>query len=366
MPSLHRRPSGASDPTSAPEAPIVTWEIEDGRIVRREGALPSIAEEAARHGLLLHLLAAPSREQIQALAESWSLHPLLEEDLVKAHQRPKLERYGDVLFVVARSALYVDDREEVELAEFHVLARPGEVVLLCQDGRWIDGRPAVAFTEALVEREPERLEILDDASLLRWGAEAVVYRLLDAIVDGFRPVLEGLTTDREEIERQVFTGDPSVAERIYRLSREVIDVQQAVSSLVEVLESLRGGFERHAVNEEPAGLPPGRLRPPHPGRVPRHRTARRARTDPVRERHARGAATELRDAEDLRLGRHRTGTHPGGRHLRDELRLHAGTALGLRLSARAMPHGGTVRDALRGVQEAQVDVAVRAVRPSSH
>jgi magnesium transporter len=74
-----------------------------------------------------------------------------------------------------------------------------------------------------------------------------VYRLLDAIVDGYAPVIRGLAIDREQIERQVFSGDASVTERIYRLSQEVIDLQQATSGLTEVLAALRKGFHRYDI-----------------------------------------------------------------------------------------------------------------------
>ena len=55
--------------------------------------------------------------------------------------------------------------------------------------------------------------------------EVIVYRFLDAIVDGFLPVLRGIAVDKEQIERQVFSGDQTVAERIYHLSQEIIDMQ---------------------------------------------------------------------------------------------------------------------------------------------
>ena len=71
--------------------------------------------------------------------------------------------------------------------------------------------------------------------------------MLDAIVDGYLPVLRGLGIDKEQIERQVFSGDAAVAERIYRLSQEVIDLRQATSSLIDVLAALRGGFNRYGI-----------------------------------------------------------------------------------------------------------------------
>lgn len=161
-------------------------------------------------------------------------------------QRPKLERYDDTLFLVVRSAWYIDEKEDVDFAEFHILVRPQAVAVFCQDGRWIDGLDADDASGA-ADRGDHTL--LDDEQLLHHGPEAIVYRLLDAIVDGYTPVLRGLAIDREQIERQVFSGDATVTERIYRLSQEVIDLQQTTSGLAEVLAALRKGFRRYDIPE---------------------------------------------------------------------------------------------------------------------
>ncbi len=176
----------------------------------------------------------PDVAQVEQLAQAWDLHPLLAEDLDHPRQRPKVERSGDVTFVVMRSAWYIDETEDVELAEFHVVVRPGEIAVLCQDARWIDGERAVdGGLEAWAE------DLLEDQEVARLGAGAIAYRLLDLVVDGYGPVLRGLATDQEQIERQVFSGDAAAAERIYRLSREVIDLKHATVSMREVVEALQ-------------------------------------------------------------------------------------------------------------------------------
>ena len=195
-----------------------------------------------RTALLLY--PKPSPEDIAELASTWNLHPLVVEDLLHAGQRPKLERYDDALFLVVRSAWYVDAAEDVDFAEFHILVRPRAVAVFCQDGRWLDG---VDADDASGAADRGDRTLLDDERLLQHGPEAIVYRLLDAIVDGYSPVLRGLEIDREQIERQVFSGDASVTERIYRLSQEVIDLQQATSGLTEVLAALRAGFHRYDI-----------------------------------------------------------------------------------------------------------------------
>lgn len=89
--------------------------------------------------------------------------------------------------------------------------------------------------------------LLDDERLLDHGPEAIVYRLLDAIVDGYAPVLSGLEIDKEQIERQVYSGDATVTERIYRLSQDVIDLRQATAGLTDMLHALRKGFDRFGI-----------------------------------------------------------------------------------------------------------------------
>lgn len=205
---------------------------------------------AEPHRVALTLFPAPTTDDVEEIAQAWDLHPLLVEDLLHAGQRPKLERYGDVLFMVLRSARYDDAAEDVDFLEFHVLVRPSAIAVLCQDRRWIDGTDEAVMTgdpSDMADRKGRGL--LDDDRLLRLGPEAIAYRLLDAIVDGYAPVLQGLEIDKEQIESQVFRGDASVAERIYRLSQEVIDFQHTASSMTEVLTALRRGFDRYAVPE---------------------------------------------------------------------------------------------------------------------
>ncbi|MDN6386116.1 MAG: magnesium and cobalt transport protein CorA [Corynebacterium sp.] len=242
-------------PASTP--PVLTY-VDDGvahavpQDVSLADAAASAAEDDSR--MLMALYPAPGREGLGELVEVWELHPLLVEDLVNAHQRPKLERYGDVLFLVARSARYNDAAEDVAFSEFHILVRDGSVAVLCQDGRWIDGTDSEAFAASSSGRldnpDPRGGDMLADRDLLRLGPEAVVYRILDAIVDGYPSVLRGIAIDKEQIERQVFSGDAAVAERIYRLSQEVIDVQQTIASMTEVLDSLRAGFVKYDIHEE--------------------------------------------------------------------------------------------------------------------
>jgi len=252
---LLRRRAPLAQPSGTAEVPHLTRYVIDGHPeVAPEGA--SVVDglrfsAAAPDRMAMFFYPAPTPSAITELADAWQLHPLLVEDLLQAHQRPKLDRYGDVLFLVVRSARYIDETEEVDFGEFHMLVRPDAVAVLCPDKRWIDGTDGTDFDENEVMNSDRRERtLLADEHLLRLGPEAVVYRLLDAIVDGYAPVLQGLAVDKEQIERQVFSGDAAVAERIYRLSQEVIDMQQATTWMAEVLEALRDGFGKYDIPDE--------------------------------------------------------------------------------------------------------------------
>jgi magnesium transporter len=94
----------------------------------------------------------------------------------------------------------------------------------------------------------KRLE--HDPGLLALGTESVLYAILDAVVDGYLPVVAGIEHDVEQIETQVFDGDPAASRRIYLLSHEVIDFQRAAAPLTGMLAALEAGFDKYGVDEE--------------------------------------------------------------------------------------------------------------------
>lgn len=178
----------------------------------------------------------PTDTEVHTLAEQFGLHPLAVEDAIHAHQRPKLERYDDTLFVVLRPARYRDDLEEVEFGEVHLFAGANFVLTV---------RHSEAPEFASVRR---RLEAQPD--LLRQGPEAVLYAVMDQVVDGYYPVVAGLGNDIDEIEIEVFSGAPEVSRRIYELSREVADFHRATRPLADVIADLQSGFDKYAVDDE--------------------------------------------------------------------------------------------------------------------
>jgi magnesium transporter len=200
--------------------------------------LPETFESLRQHpdGMAWIGLYRPEEGEVESLASEFELHPLAVEDAIHAHQRPKIERYDDTLFVVLRPARYLDETEEVEFGEVHIFAGPRFVL-------------TVRHSEA-PEFSSVRQRLEKEVELLCLGPEAVLYALLDRVVDGYYPVVTGLHNDIDEIEAEVFSGDPKVSRRIYELSREVADFQRATRPLSEVIAALRGGFTKYHVDDE--------------------------------------------------------------------------------------------------------------------
>lgn len=196
-------------------------------------ALRSLPDEASMAWIGLY---RPTPEQLLAAARQFDLHELAVEDAILAHQRPKLERYGDTLFVVLRAARYMDERERVDFGELHIFCGPTFVLTVRHSES-----PDLSKVRTRMENTPD---------LLRLGPEAVLYAILDAVVDGYSPVLAGLQNDIDEIETEVFSGDPKVSRRIYELTREVIEFQRATKPLLGLLQQLTSGFVKYHTDEE--------------------------------------------------------------------------------------------------------------------
>jgi magnesium transporter len=189
-----------------------------------------------RDGLAWIGLYRPSETMIQSVAQEFDLHYLMVEDAIVAHQRPKLERYGTTLFTVLRPARYLDAEEEVEFGELHVVTGPDFVVTIRHAER-----PDLARVRLRLEKHP---------GLLMQGPEAILYSIIDQVVDDYSPVVAGLENDIDEIEQQLFDGDPDVSQRIYLLMSEVMDFQRAVKPLVSMMDNLARGFEKYRVDIE--------------------------------------------------------------------------------------------------------------------
>ena len=170
----------------------------------------------------------PTDDEFVEVAAEFELHPLAVEDAVHAHQRPKLELYGDHLFVVAKTARYDDASESVEFAEVQIFAGQGFIVTV---------RHGTASPLAKVRDELEH-----DPQKCRMGPLGVVHAILDRIVDDYTPVLDGLDNDIVEAEGEVFAPEVSnPAQRIYKLKRQVLYMYRSVEPLLDALSALRLG-----------------------------------------------------------------------------------------------------------------------------
>jgi magnesium transporter len=159
----------------------------------------------------------PTAEEFDSIAREFDLHELAVEDAINAHQRPKAELYGDTLFVVVKTAHYVDSEEVIQLGELMVFVNAKFIITV----RHGDG--ALSRVRSEFEHHPE---------LLRRGPAMVLYAILDHVVDDYEVAAQGVDVDIQEVERQVFAGDgTNPAERIYKLEREVLDFYGAVAPL---------------------------------------------------------------------------------------------------------------------------------------
>lgn len=209
----------------------------DGARVATPSSLEETFEMREAHGGFAWIgLYRPTDAELDAVANEFGLHPLAVEDARKGHQRAKLERYGETLFVVLRPARYLDAVEQVEFGELHVFVGPGFAITI---------RRAESPNLAKVRR---RLEASPD--LLAKGTEAVLYAVLDEVVDEYSPVDAGLENDIDEIEEQLFSGDPEVTKRIYDLASEVMEFQRATRPLVDMFGALERGFEKYDIDLE--------------------------------------------------------------------------------------------------------------------
>lgn len=210
----------------------------DGRRIENPSSLDQTFEYMQSHdGMAWIGLLRPSAEELERVAAEFSLHPLAVEDALTGHQRSKLERYGDNLFAVLRPARYIDETESIEFGELHVFIGKDYVVTV----RHAEV-PDLSHVRRRLESQPE---------LLAHGPEAVLYAILDEVVDEYDPVARGLQNDVDEMEDQLF-GDEGVelSQRIYRLAREVIHLQRATDPLRDMLESLLRGAVKYGVDIE--------------------------------------------------------------------------------------------------------------------
>lgn len=180
----------------------------------------------------------PTEGELEAVADLYDLHPLAVEDALSAHQRPKLERYGDSLFMALKTLWYVDEDDAVETGEIAMFIG-GKFVVTVRHGE------GGGLHEA-------RLALEEMHQLLAHGTSAVVYAVCDQVVDRYEEVAHSLVEDVDEVETSVFSAQRSNdSARIYALKRELAEMRRAVLPLREPVHRFATGAE-HAIDHDAA------------------------------------------------------------------------------------------------------------------
>jgi magnesium transporter len=182
-------------------------------------------------------LADPTEAELSMLREEFDLHPLAIEDTLHRDQRPKLEEYEDHFFLVVHALRW--DAGELLDSEIHAFVGRGFLVTI---------RYAPLFDLAPVRRRWEK-----QAELTREGGAALLYALLDEVVDDAFEVIEALEDRSETLEEQVFDESPpeDIQEQIFQLKKTVLRFRRRIAPLRDVLDML----------EEEPELVPERLKP---------------------------------------------------------------------------------------------------------
>ena len=168
----------------------------------------------------------PSEELLREVQQEFGLHDLAIEDAHRAHQRPKLERYGDSLFIVLRTAQMNREEQRIDFGETHLFVGPRYIVSVRHGSSlsYVDVR--------------SRSETTPD--LLSKGPGFVLYALMDFIVDHYFPIVDALEEELEALEEKIFGESLSreTTTRIYELKRDLVEVKRAVSPLVDICNQL--------------------------------------------------------------------------------------------------------------------------------
>jgi magnesium transporter len=164
---------------------------------------------------------------LHEMQQQFQLHPLAVEDACHGHQRPKIEEFGDSLFVVLH--MLEHDGTELRVGEVDIFAGPN-YVLSVRSG-----------VEKGFQDVRKRCET--EAHLLSHGSAYVLYALMDAVVDRYFPVLDRLESELEAVEERIFAADSSARaniEALYSLKQQLMTVKHAVTPLLEAIANLAG------------------------------------------------------------------------------------------------------------------------------
>ncbi|MGH8767889.1 MAG: magnesium/cobalt transporter CorA [Burkholderiales bacterium] len=169
----------------------------------------------------------PTPEELETMQREFGLHVLAVEDAQHGHQRPKIEEYGDSLFVVLHIVELAG--KELSVGEVDVFVGPNYVLSVRNHTE-----RGFADVRARSELEPD---------LLRQGSAYVLYAIMDAVVDRYFPVLDALEAELEEVEKHIFSrqNNRAIIESLYVLKQELMTLKHATGPLLEASSKLYGG-----------------------------------------------------------------------------------------------------------------------------
>lgn len=202
------------------------------------GSDPAAALEEARRidGFVWVAMSQPTQDDVQRLAHDFGLESFGVASALRSHQRSKLSRLGEHLFVVVQPATYDDGAETVECHEVDLFVGEHFVVALSPDGQ--------------VDLDRMRSLLDDHPQILDRGSLGILWAAFEYVTRGYRDVLDGIEHDIDEIEEELFTGTEDVSRRIFALQREVIDLSHATAPLEDMLVRMQRIAEQRSHRDD--------------------------------------------------------------------------------------------------------------------
>ncbi|MCH5673207.1 magnesium and cobalt transport protein CorA [Streptomyces gilvus] len=206
----------------------------DGVRVPASGDLVDTVQRVRKsgHGFVWLGLHEPTDQEFAGIAELFDLHPLAVEDAVEAHQRPKLERYGETLFAVFKTVCYVEHEKLTATSE---VVNTGEIMVFVGEDFVITVRHGMHGSLG-----PLREELEAHPQQLAKGPAAVLHAIADHVVDDYLSVTDSVQEDIDQVETDVFAENGARADpgRIYQMKRELLELKRAVVPLARPVEDL--------------------------------------------------------------------------------------------------------------------------------
>ena len=218
-----------NDPSATVPACVVNCAVYDRQGQRRDISLDEISNVlAVDDGSFVWVgLYEPEDALLDKLQEEFGLHDLAVEDAQNAHQRPKIEAYGNSLFIAVHTAQKIDDH--VRFGETHIFAGPRFLVTV---------RHGASLSYALVRQRLER-----EPEVLAFGPSVALHAVLDFVVDNYQPIVSDFEDELDALEQDVFaeTYKRGTIQRLYELRKELTRMRLAVAPMQDILSQLIRG-----------------------------------------------------------------------------------------------------------------------------